>query len=528
VGCLLLWVNLIIPHLFLAEHALLRGLPRAHAARWDYVDFDECLEGTRSTVLTEIKEHISNGDRRRIQWLNGLAGTGKSTIAKTVAHLFADENQLGASFICSRDEADRSNVRLIFSTLAFQLSETVLGFAAELSKAINAKSDIGYALPPEQLQNLIIGPLRNVGSHAQPLLIVIDALDECKDEKATSTILMALSQYIDEIPFLNVLVTSRPEEDVRRTFRSLQECSNVLDLHLVDRSLVDCDIRRFLNFRLTQMAKKRSFGDLLVGWPPAESIETLVQKAAGSFIFASTICGVIDEGDLEEKLEQVAKLPTDDEGRFGIDGIYHQIVETALKNMSDGDVLKCRSILGTIILLQRPLSMTHISQLLLSKRTVVSNHLKKFHSVLSIPRNNHTEVVHTIHASFHDFLTDRTRCSDRLYVQPALQHREITIFLFKHMMENLPTDADNGDVALDSERLSADVVLVYACHYWADHLSYTIQDDSDTDGLVTALEKFEQAKLAQWTKTLGVLGSFDVIAPALQKTRRWHSVCSPC
>ena len=311
--CFLLLANTIIPHIFIAERALLCGLPRAKAARWDYTKIDECLEGTHSTVLNEIKQHIFKRDHRHIQWLNGLAGTGKSTIAKTVAHLFADENQLGASFFCSRDEADRSDIGLVFPTLAFQLSETVLGFAAELSKVIDAKPDIGYALPPEQLQKLIVGPLQNLGSHSQPILIVIDALDECKDEKATSTILMALSQHIDAIPFLNVFVTSRPEEDVRKTFRLLKDHSNILDLHLVDRTLVDHDIHHFLHFQLNKMAKNRSFGDLPANWPPEDSIEKLVQKAAGSFIFASTICKVMEEGDLEDKLEQLVKIPTDQE-----------------------------------------------------------------------------------------------------------------------------------------------------------------------------------------------------------------------
>ena len=124
--------------------------------------------------MCQIKEHISTGDHRHIQWLNGLVGMGKNTIVKTVAHLFVDENQLEAPFFCSCNEADQSNVRLIIPTLAFQLSETVLGFATE-PKVINAKSDISYTLPSEQLQKLIIGPLQNVGLLSQPILIVIDA-----------------------------------------------------------------------------------------------------------------------------------------------------------------------------------------------------------------------------------------------------------------------------------------------------------------------------------------------------------------
>ena len=155
-------IELILSYTVLADRGYLDKLPRAKAARWDYVDIDECLPGTRRTVLDRINEHIFKEDGRRIIWLNGLAGTGKSTLAKSVAHLFADECQLGASFFCSRSETDRSKVKLIFPTIAFQLSETVLGFAAELIKVIRNKPDIGYALPSTQLEELIINPFLGV------------------------------------------------------------------------------------------------------------------------------------------------------------------------------------------------------------------------------------------------------------------------------------------------------------------------------------------------------------------------------
>jgi cytidylate kinase len=53
--------------------------------------------------------------------LNGLAGSGKSTIAQMIAeHIFAD-GRLGASFFCSRDFKDCRD-RYIFLTLSFQLA----------------------------------------------------------------------------------------------------------------------------------------------------------------------------------------------------------------------------------------------------------------------------------------------------------------------------------------------------------------------------------------------------------------------
>ena len=79
------------------------------------------------------------------------------------------------------------------------------------------------------------------------------------------------------------------------------------------------------------MSKNQSSHDLPASWPPEDSIDKLVQKAADAFIFASTICKVLEEGDPEDKLEQLVQIPTDQEGHLVIDDIYHQVVETALR-----------------------------------------------------------------------------------------------------------------------------------------------------------------------------------------------------
>jgi hypothetical protein len=122
---------------------------------------------------------------RPVYWLNGLASTGKTTVAKTIVHFAADRGQLGASFFCSRGVVDRSDITFIFLTLAFQLSELFAQFRAELIKTIQKRRDTGYALPSEQFQELIVEPLRNTDLHAsaQSILIVIDAMDECKEEE---------------------------------------------------------------------------------------------------------------------------------------------------------------------------------------------------------------------------------------------------------------------------------------------------------------------------------------------------------
>src|SRR5882762_9654101 len=102
-----------------------------------------CLKGTRKEVLLHIEQWLMDEKDQRVFWLNGLAGTGKSTIAQTFAEISFADGKLGASFFCSRDFEDRSNLQTIFPTLAFQLAHRYPRFREQLLKVLKANPDVG-------------------------------------------------------------------------------------------------------------------------------------------------------------------------------------------------------------------------------------------------------------------------------------------------------------------------------------------------------------------------------------------------
>src|SRR5271155_4473965 len=80
---------------------LLKLLPYAAQAAFNSADKQHdplCLPDTRVDVLNQIRAWADGGDEGSIFWLNGMAGTGKSTIARTIARAYYDRNRLGASF----------------------------------------------------------------------------------------------------------------------------------------------------------------------------------------------------------------------------------------------------------------------------------------------------------------------------------------------------------------------------------------------------------------------------------------------
>jgi len=144
-----------------------------------------CLRGTRKDVLWQIERWLTDDQDQRVFWLNGLAGTGKSTIAQTFAETSFSDGKLGASFFCSRDFEDRSNIQAIFPTLAFQLAYRFPQFRKELLPVLRANPEIGQESLCSQLEKVIVGPFKVTRVST---LIIIDALDECKDEEPASAI----------------------------------------------------------------------------------------------------------------------------------------------------------------------------------------------------------------------------------------------------------------------------------------------------------------------------------------------------
>jgi hypothetical protein len=176
-----------------------------------------------------------------------MAGTGKSTIARTVAQLLADNGRLGASFFFKKGESERGNATRFFTTIATDLSARILGMVPGIRKAIDADPVISEKVLKDQFEKLILQPLseaNQVPLHALELVVVVDALDECEREEDVKVILQLLARARDIRPVsLRVFVTSRPELPIRLSFKQMLDGTyKDLILHEVQKELVEHDI----------------------------------------------------------------------------------------------------------------------------------------------------------------------------------------------------------------------------------------------------------------------------------------------
>jgi archaellum biogenesis ATPase FlaH len=170
-----------------------------------------CLSNTRTELLCQMREWANDKNSRPIFWLNGVAGTGKSTIARTTARTFADQQRLGASLFFKRSEGERGNATRFFTMIAIQLAMVVLEIRAGINKVINADPALSEKALKDQLEKSILHPLLEASNiPALILLTVIDALDECEQDSEIRAILQLLSRMKDlHLESLRIFVTSR-------------------------------------------------------------------------------------------------------------------------------------------------------------------------------------------------------------------------------------------------------------------------------------------------------------------------------
>jgi hypothetical protein len=472
---------------------------------------------------------------QRVFWLNGLAGTGKSTIAQTFAEISFADGKLGASFFCSRYFEDRSNLRAIFPTLAFQLAYRYPPFREQLLRVLRANPDVGRESLCSQMEKVIVEPLKATCIRT---LIIIDALDECKDEEPASAILSVLSRYVDEIPQVKFFIASRPEPRVRSGFRleSLRPITEDFRLQDVARPSVDGDIKLFFKTRLADVAKARSDRDLTGDWQSPSGIDILCTKAAGLFIYASTVVkSVVSEYHTPtERLTLITSLTrnTIGEGKSGIDDLYTQVLEQAFHNVRADDkgfYDRFRSVVGAVLLTFNPLPMEALSSLL--RVSGIPATLRSLHSLLLVPSSG-GDPIRVFHGSFPDFLMDPGRCKDeRFFIKPSVHHREILLSCLNLMEEKLkgnicdPDDyASLGGIEDLPACRGAQIgdALEYACLFWTKHLAGIHSSGHGVEEVHKAIDKFFTTRLLFWIEALIVMGSLDISFYAINDIRQWY------
>ncbi|KAL4887975.1 hypothetical protein BDV59DRAFT_150820 [Aspergillus ambiguus] len=314
----------------LHDDNVLSKLKTAEEAHYKaYTEEDrECLQGTRIELLDDIKSWATDTDRQAVFWLQGMAGTGKSTVSRTVAQWFDNEGLLGGSFFFKKGEADREDAKRLFTTLTRQIMERLPSHLQQpIKKAIMESRDIASSNPKEQFNKLLFEPLKSLNLGLQTpviLVVVIDALDECQVPTHVEAFLSTLPDlnHLKDVQ-LRMFITSRPEPPVIKGFRPIDR--NEICLHQIDRSSIERDISIFLRQKFDRI---RVDHELPQHWPGTENFKALVDMAVPLFIYAATIHRFInDDGEIPDTRLQAILSSRSRDGAKDIDSEYSKLTD---------------------------------------------------------------------------------------------------------------------------------------------------------------------------------------------------------
>ncbi|QRV94610.1 hypothetical protein RhiJN_22628 [Ceratobasidium sp. AG-Ba] len=482
-----------------------------------------CLPGTREQIIQEILDwatfSVVSGScivKDKVMWVYGQAGLGKSSIATSVCKGLDNRRLLASSFFCKRDDAARRDCQRILSTIIFGLATRYPAYALALERTFEEDSMLPGSPMQNQFDKLIQAILESpeLAPSETDHVVVVDALDECASVDDRAKLLGYLVRICSLVPTLKIIITSRPDSDIKEFFEGADQTSlQTRDVRSYDAS---GDISLLVN-RLFAQSKK---SNLL----PKGGAAMLVERAAGLFIWARTACEfVLRDIDPRKAFQAILGSAANAGSPKALDDLYTTAIKAGIQqedrvSHAVDAVKKC---LGAIILCstRTPLSITALSKLYGDwvDENILLSVVEGLGSVLYLDHDQ-GDAVRVYHASFADYLLDEKRSGeynpkmDEHNCHVARRCLEVLMNELRFNICGLETSYKrNREVENLDSRIDKNIKphLRYSCKYWASHLINVAAGQLKLFNEL--LERFLQSdQLLFWIEALSLLSIFKI------------------
>ncbi|QRV95493.1 Vegetative incompatibility protein HET-E-1 [Ceratobasidium sp. AG-Ba] len=507
----------------------LKALPNSSAAYYRSTEStslqrDACTPNTRVELLKQLYDWACDKSGPRIYWLNGMAGTGKTTVAYSFCERLEKNHTLAASFFCSRQLPECSKVGRIVPSISYQLSCHSHAFRHVLSSVLEQNPEAHNRRVSDQLKELVVDVASKIEDVLPTnLIVVIDALDECDSDVDVDLMLSALLAHATDTS-IKFFVTSRPNANILNRMRDRQgeKLRTELRLHELEHPIVQKDIRTYLN---TALQPRLNLSH--------DEIEVLVERSGVLFIYAATVVRYIGSKNFtqsKKRLKDVLDVSESSQNSStkAIDALYKAIVDAAFddEDCSEEDRASMLLVIHTVICAREPLSKRVLAGLLkIEDEDTVHNALLPLLSVLNVSEPN--GVVTNLHESFRDYLLDRSR-SGRFYCDYGEHNTRLAQLCFYHMgvppqfniCELETTCLLDEDVPSMHERVNSKISgeLFYVCRYWDAH----VMSASVPKALVHEVTRFLSERLMMWMEVMNLKNSFAHGIRMVYEFELWH------
>jgi hypothetical protein len=299
----------------------------------------KCHPNTREKMLDKMWEYVTVAEPpKKILWVHGPAGAGKSAMMWSLCERLQSAGRLGGTFFFKRGHPTRGNAKALFSTIAYRIALRVSCLKSPISQVVENDPSLVAGTPEVQFRRLILEPCQSAMS-GEPVILIIDGLDECDGHQMQQEILRILgncfSQYRNSV---RIILASRPEAHI-----SEMTCAGDFQPLNVTGSFED--VRRYLMDEFSRIHRThQTMAYIPSPWPSSDEVETLVDKSSGHFIYPSTVIKFVDDPNYRptERLALVLGTRTDPEpdSPFGaLDELYTQILNSVPKHKRLIDIL---------------------------------------------------------------------------------------------------------------------------------------------------------------------------------------------
>ncbi|KAG8723657.1 hypothetical protein FRC09_002319 [Ceratobasidium sp. 395] len=391
--------------------------------------------------------------------------------------------------------------------------------------------ELAHSAAKPRFKSLIVELLQSMSADTQPegtLAVVVDAIDEVPSSESRVELVGYLLEMSKLKPWLKVLVTSRPNEEIRLPLETSENQNERRDLFAEDDISVSRDILAYISSRMIAIPAEIAGCE---GWPDVADMHRLRDSSNGLFIWARTACNLIQQSfSPSSTMKQIIKGKRSTDAKKAIGEIYTTALNEGLGVTHDNaEVIQL--CIGAVILTgsRRPLPDAALAAML--TRRVEPHMLSRVISRLaSVVYRDHTSAVRVLHQSFSDYMQEED-CPKEYRVNIVGQNAELAASCLEIMLQGLKFNIChledsrimNRDVLDLQDRISKSIKpeLLYSCMYWPTHL--TQQPFSLTDGsTIQLLDRLLHGKhILFWIEVLSLVGELHVASTTITKLLNW-------
>ena len=486
------------------------------------------MEGTREVLLKEIMDWATSISRQgevvhsNTYWIYGLPGIGKTSLAHSICARLHDQNhdqnRLVGGFFCRRDDPDLSEPRNILPTLIHNLAVVFPAFRRIVAEHLSKDPNV----TPESMKHTLFLEFIHKLPHSpnNALVFVIDGLDECGSTQTQNRpeILRALISVAAHVPWLKIIITSRPENDILHCFDAPTSPTHSRYELTADEESTS-DLRIFAKYRFDSVASKRGFQP---PWPEQSLFDSTVSRAAGLYIFIETIALALEQCEEPTELLKATLRDSADTGLMSLNQLYSSILKLHIVQSK----AEFRRMIGVLLITapNRPLCEETIAELAGVNSDLVKKWVEDLGSILYRDEGAGGG-IRVRHLSTSDFLVSGD-CHGDYQVNLRDANVELGIVCLKKMVEQLrfnicgleDSRLANSEVEDLPLRIKENIpdALQYSCLYWSNHLCFT-PDTGDRRVWESVRKFFEGPYALFWIEVLSIMGMLRIGLVGLRK-----------